>query len=141
MEENGKRVNPNRGMWAGYLSCVIVPAIFITLIFVVVNRFFDHPFEITLDIALGLGGICGACYIGICCLVGVTDGLVAALFERIRETREMYDSPFEKEAIKWYWTKFYEDGGIILWAMVFFFLLYAAIATYGIVNFVNWYNG
>ena len=141
MEENAKHVNPYRGIWFGYLAMVAFPTAIFFLLYCVVDRYFDHPFIINVDIALGFAGAVGALTTLVCWFWGIGPVLFAALGERIRETRELFGGIFNKDGWKWYWSMFVEDGGFILWSFLPITLIFAAISAYGFIEFANWYNG
>lgn len=140
MEELGKHVNLYRGFWFAIIILILVPVSFFFIIFAVINHNFDHPFKTTLDISLALSGTAGALFALSCYFNGSTDGLFRAFIDRIVETRELFGKIFCKEGLKWYWSRFVEDGGFIVWGLFLFFLIYAGVAAYGYVGFISWYT-
>lgn len=139
MEQNGKQVHLYRGIWFALISIIAVPVGIFFLLFAVINRYFDHPMVIKIDISLGFGGAIGCFYIITLFFAGHADDLLRAIGDRVTETREFYGGIFNKDGLKWYFSKFVEDGGIILWTLVLFALIYAGISVYGFYNFYIWY--
>ena len=139
MEEYGKQVNVYRGIWLAFVMSFVIPILAFSLVFYTVNRFFDHPLNITIDISLGYAGLCGCLFMLLCLFNNAAGDLWRALGERIRETRELFGGIFNKEGFKWYMQRFLEDGGPLIWIMLLMSLIYAGISAYGFINMYNWY--
>ena len=139
MEEYGKRVNVYRGIWIAYICMFAFTVGAFALLFYTINRYFNHPLEVTINICLGYTGIIGALLTLICFFYAAAPGLLPAVGDRIRETRLLFGKVFCKNGFQWYWQRFVEDGGFLLWSFVPIFIFYACVAAYGITGFCNWY--
>ncbi len=139
MEEQGRHVNPYHGIWFGYLAMVLFPTAVFILLYYIVDRYYDHPLMVNIHIALGFAGAVGALTTIICWFWGVGPSLFGALADRVRETKELFGGLHDKDGRKWYWTRFVEDGGFILWSFLPITLIFAAISAYGFISFANWY--
>ena len=139
MEVNGKRVNPYRGIWIAFIMMFVIPAIAFFLTYYATTHFFDHPFEVNINICLSVSGFVGVLFVLISLLSGDVRDIFLAFIDRVQETRVLFDGIFTKEGWKWYWRRFLDDGGIIFWVMILFLLFYAAIGIIGTIGFYNWY--
>ena len=124
MEELGKHVNPYRGL----LICFIVMIAAPVAGFLIIQRYMD------IYLAIGLSGTIGFCFTVICWICGFLRGLFQALIDRVRETRDFYGGIFNKEGFKWYFTRFFEDGGIIIYLFFLLMLTYVGLAIFGFVK-------
>ena len=139
MEENGKRINLYRGVWLAVLGVLLLPGVCFGIFFAVINAFFHHPLYITCDISLAFSGLIGVLFVLICFLAGYGDGLFGSIADRISETRMMFGGLFNRYGMRWYWQRFVDDGGILLWGGILFLLGYAALSAYGFIGFFTWY--
>ena len=139
MEQYGKQINVYRGMWIAYICMFAFTAGAFALILYIITRYFDHPFNVSLNISLGYAGTIGALLTLICFFYAAAKDLLAALVDRIRETKELFGGIFNKNGFEWYKTRFIEDGGFVLWSFLPIFIAYVCIAAYGYVGFYNWY--
>ena len=139
MEEYGKQVNVYRGIWVAFVMSFVIPILAFGLVYYAVNRFFNHPTYINVDISLGYAGVAGSLFMLLCLFNNAAGDLWRALADRIRETKELFGGIFNKDGFKWYMQRFLEDGGPLIWILLLMSLIYAGIAVYGFVNMYNWY--
>ena len=139
MEHSGKEKRVYHGSGFIFLMAFIFPASIFALLLYVFTKFTNYTFDVNLYMSLMFGGICGFIFCLSCVIAGLIHDPFEAFIERIKEVFA-YFKPFSKEANSWYFYQFKKTGGIIMWLFFLVILLYAAIATYGLVNFMQWYS-
>lgn len=139
MEFEGKEKRVYHGIWIPFLLIILVPTICYIGFYLCFSRFTDHSQDIVIKMSLGFSGLIGVLFCLICLISGFIHDLFVAMINRIRDVFE-YFKPFSKEANRWYFEQFKQDGGIIIW--IFFLLLFSflAISIYGFTAFFSWYN-
>lgn len=140
MEAQGKKINIYRGIWISFIAMISFPTGAFFLLYAIIDRYFDYPQIVTINYCLALAGAIGFFFCLICLLTGFIKDLFAALIDRIRETREFYDRIFSKEGLKWYFLRFKEDGGIIIWIFFLITLIFLGISIYGFVTTFTYFE-
>ena len=128
MEENGKKINLYRGIWIAFTAMFVLPILTFILFYFILNIF---------SLALALSSLIGFLFGVSCWIAGFTKDLFAAFKDRVRETHELFDGIFTKDGFKWYFGRFIEDGGIVLWL---FFLIIIAFGVVSAISFIDVYN-
>jgi len=140
MEHEGKEKKVYHGIWIPFLFIVLVPVICFLIFFFVLTNVTDHPQDIVIKISLGFSGIIGVLFALICLISGFIHDVFLAFVDRVKEVFEFF-TPFTKEATRWYFYRFKEDGGIIFWIYFLLLISFLAVGIYGFVAFFTWYKG
>ena len=135
MEHEGKKKNPYKGIYIGFIFVILVPIVFYFLFYAVLNRVGNTPI-MAVYMSLTFAGLIGVLFDAICIISGLITDLFVNFFRRIKNTLT-YFRPFEKGSYSFYFRQFIEGGGPLLWIFLLLFAATAVMAIFGAVNFLS----
>ncbi len=138
MEYEGKEKRVYHGIWIPFILIVLVPTGCFFLFYWAIGHFSKLPQDALIKMCLGFAGLEGFLFGMICLISGFIHDLFLAMINRIKDTFE-YFTPFSKDAFKWYFYQFKQDGGIIIWVFLLLIIAFLIISIYGFTSFMDWY--
>ena len=139
MEFTGKEKKVYKGIWIPFLIIVIVPFAFYFFFHYILSKFeVPYPEHVMFYMSIGFAGVVGSAFGFSCLFSGFVHDIFLAMINRIKDTLEFFDFG-SKEAFKWYFSEFINDGGIILWIFLLELAANVFIMLFGFINFYNWY--
>ena len=139
MEHQGKEKNVYKGIWIAFIVLLMVPAVFFLLFFSVIKSNYEgQKLENLIYASLTFSCAVGFLFCLVLIFTGFIKDLFVALIDRIKETFE-YFTPFSKDATKWYFYKFWKDGGIIMWLFLLTMVAYLVITIISASKTLDWY--
>ena len=139
MEHYGKEKKLYHGIVIPFILIVLVPIVLFILFRFVITQFVYYEDMIANYMAMTFTGIVTFLIYLYFIFWGFIHDLFIAMIDRIKDVFEFFDFG-SKEAFDWYFYRFKQDGGIILWLYLLIFAANIVMCLFGAFSFFNWYN-